>query len=160
MPIIKPEHAERGAQAEADFQGWLDQSRLPYVYATQDRASVPTHYRRILKRPDYLVALPYVGTLAFDVKSKTPYEGGFLFDVAEVQKLAHFDDLFRVSTFFACLDPSGSPQSVWFRIPELLHCPTRKTKGKPVYAVAMSAGISVDMARPFQEALRDTISLR
>ena len=84
----------------------------------------------------------------------------FLFDVAEVRGLAHFDDLFRISTFFACLDPAGSPQSVWFRIAELLDHPTRKVQGKPVFVVPMAVGIAVDMARPFQEALRATISLR
>jgi len=159
MAAIKTEHAERGAQAEADFQGWLDASRLPYVYATQDRESVPAHFRLVLKRPDYLVALPYVGTIAFDVKSKTTYEDGFLFDVAEVRRLAHFDDLFRVSTFFACLDPAGSPQSVWFRVVELMQCPVRKMKGKPAHAVPFTAGVRVDMGRAFQDALRDIISM-
>lgn len=159
MARIKPEHVERGAAAEALFQAWLDTSRLPYVYATQDRASVPKHFRGHLKRPDYLVALPYVGTLAFDVKSKTAYDEGFLFDAAEIRGLALFDDLFRVSTFLACLDPEGSAQSLWFRLPELTHCPQRKIKGKMTFAVPFTAGIPVDMARPFQEALRDAISL-
>lgn len=74
---IKPEHAERGAHAEGVFRDWLDASRLPYVYATQDRESVPQHFRASMKRPDYLVALPYVAAVAFDVKSKSVYEGGF-----------------------------------------------------------------------------------
>ena len=74
--------------------------------------------------------MPYVGTIVFDVKSKTPYEGGFLFDVAEVRRLEHFDDLFRITTFFACLDPDGGRQSVGFRVAELMHCPVHKVKGK------------------------------
>ena len=102
---------------------------------------------------------PYVGTIAFDVKSKTPYEGGFLFDVAEVRRLAHFDDLFRITTFFACLDPDGGRQSVWFRVAELMHCPVHKVKGKPAHAVPFTAGVRVDMGRSFQDALRDIISM-
>jgi len=34
MPRINPEHAKRGAAAEADFKRLLDYSRVPYVYTT------------------------------------------------------------------------------------------------------------------------------
>lgn len=88
MPRINPEHAKRGAAAEADFKRWLDCSGVPYVYATQDIESVPEGFRGKLKRPDYLVGLPFVGNMAFDVKSKTIYEGCLLFDIDEVEKLS------------------------------------------------------------------------
>ena len=159
MPRINPEHARRGAAAEADFKRWLDYSGVPYVYATQDIESVPEGFRGKLKRPDYLVGLPFVGNMAFDVKSKTIYEGCLLFDVDEVEKLTAFDDLFRISTFFACLDPSGGDRATWFRLPELKHCRTRRLKSGAVYVAPLSAGITVDMREPFQEALRATISL-
>lgn len=159
MPRINPEFAKRGAAAEADFKRWLDYSGVPYVYATQDIESVPEGFRGRLKRPDYLVGLPFVGNMAFDVKSKTIYEGCLLFDVAEVEKLTAFDDLFRISTFFACLDPDGGDRATWFRLPELRHCQTRRMKGGAVYVAPLSAGITVDMREPFQEALRATISL-
>lgn len=159
MVRIKPEFARRGAAAEADFQRWLDHSRVPYVYATQDIASVPESFRGKLKRPDYLVGLPFVGTMAFDVKSKTIYDDCLLFDVGEVEKLAAFDDLFRISTFFACLDPAGGDRASWFRLPELAHCATRRLKGGAVYVAPLSAGITIDMRQSFQEALRATITL-
>lgn len=159
MSKIRPEDVLRGAEAETAFRSWLDRSRLPYLYATQTRESVPEHFRGFIKRPDYLVALPYVGTLAFDVKSKTAYERGFLFDIAEVRGLSAFDDLFRVSTFFACLDPAGSSTSYWFRLPEVVHCPKISAKGQTVHSVPYEAGIKVDMDRPFQEALRYAISI-
>ena len=91
----------------------------------------------------------------FDLKSKISYEGRLLFDVAEVRRLAHFDDLFRITTCFACHDPNGGRQSVWFRVAELMHCPVHKVKGKPAHAVPFTAGVRVDMRRPFQDALRD-----
>ena len=159
MPRINPEHAKRGAAAEADFKRWLDYSGVPYVYATQDIESVPEGFRGKLKRPDYLVGLPFVGNMAFDVKSKTIYEGCLLFDVDEVEKLTAFDDLFRISTFFACLDPGGGDRATWFRLPELKHCRTRRMKSGAVYVAPLSVGITVDMREPFQEALRATISL-
>lgn len=139
------------------FRAWLDSSRLPYLCASGD--SVPEHFRGLLTRPNYLVALPYTGTIAFNVKAMMGQERGYFFDVAEVRALATFDDLFRVSTFFAVLDPAGSARSVWFRLPDLVHAHQLTVKGEAVYSVPVTAGIQVDMDRPFQEALRVAISL-
>jgi hypothetical protein len=150
------------AGSAAIFSALLTWALLPFqlVRTAIPSASLPLGMTSTyVKRPGYLVALPYVGTIAFDVKSKTHYGDGFLFDAAEVRGLALFDDIFRISTFFACLDPQGSDQSLWFRLPELTHFPVRTVKGKSAFAVPLSAGIPVSMARPFQEALRDTISL-
>lgn len=152
--------AKRGAAAEADFKAWLDDSRLPYIYATQDRESVPAYWRGQLKRPDYMVAMPYMGIVAFDVKSKTIYEGGYWFDDAEIRGLALFSELFCVSTFFACMDPGGSWNSHWFRLQELTHLPRRKVKGRLVTIVPTDAGIAVDMTKPFQDAIRAAVTLR
>lgn len=157
---IHPDDAARGADAEAAFQRWLDASRLPYVYATQTRESVPVHFRGAMKRPDYLVSLPFVGAVAFDVKSKTAYDSAFLFDADEVRRLAYFDDLFKISTFVACLDPQGSPRSHWFRVIELANCPRRKTNGKIAHVVPTTAGIVVDMLAPFQDGFSAALSLR
>jgi hypothetical protein len=157
--IIKPEHVARGADAEEFFQTWLDQSRLPYIYATQTRASVPTHFRKALKRPDYLVALPFVGTIAFDVKSKTVYGDAFIFDVREVRGLATFGELFNIPTFFACLDPAGEPDAVWFRVASIDLQPLKEVGRRKAFVASVAEGLRVDMRRPFQEALRDAISL-
>ena len=155
-----PADQARGADAEAAFQRWLDASRLPYVYATQTRESAPAHFRAQMKRPDYLVSMPYIGALAFDVKSKTAYEGVFLFDADEVRRLAAFEDLFKLSTFIACLDPRGSPRSYWFRVPEMARCEQRRSNGKIAHVVPTTAGVVVDMLAPFQDALAAALSLR
>lgn len=160
MATIAPEDAARGADAEAAFQRWLDVSRLPYIYATQTRESVPAHFRGALKRPDFIVALPFAGALAFDVKSKTAYDGTLLFDADEVRRLAYFDDLFKISAFMACLDPEGSPRSLWFRVIELASCGKRKINGKIVHVVPTTAAITVDMLSPFQTAVADALSLK
>ncbi|MBK5956692.1 hypothetical protein CCR97_00370 [Rhodoplanes elegans] len=159
MPRIKPEDAERGALAEAAFRQWLDASRLPYIYATQTQESLPIHFRGALKRPDYLVALPFVGTLAFDVKSKNLYGGAYLFDVSEVERLDRFGDLFKIAVFFACLDPQGGPDSRWFRVETLRDHPRKKLRGRAVHVVPLSYGLAVNMQLSFQEALRNAISL-
>lgn len=154
---IRREDVARGAAAEAAFATWLDRSCLPFVYATQTRESVPRHFRGQLKRPDYLVAVPTVGTLCFDVKAKTRYPGGFIFDRLEVTKLAAFDTLFNLTTLFACLDPEGGAASWWFRVADLDRMADGRTPGR--LTVDVRAGLAVNLGRPFQEALRDLVSL-
>lgn len=159
MTTLEPRLVEQGYAAEARFRAWLDASRLPHIYTDQTRESVPEHFRSTMKRPDYLVALPYVGTIAFDVKCKSVYGQAreFVFDVSEIRRLATFDRLFRITTFFACLDPEGSEISVWFPAEELMLIVGRRRTGS--VRVPLRDGQAVDMARPLQDALRDAISL-
>jgi hypothetical protein len=158
--MLSSELVARGVAAERAFQAWLDASTLPYVYATQSQETVPEPYRASLKRPDYIVALPYVGAMAFDVKSKSLYEEAFIFDASEVNRLATFDQLFRITTFFTCLDPQGSPMSVWFRVVDLVGYEIVRRGGKRVMIVPFADGLVVNMLSPFQEAFGRVISLQ
>lgn len=158
--MLSSELVARGAAAERAFQAWLDASTLPYVYANQSQETVPEPYRARLKRPDYIVALPYVGAMAFDVKSKSLYEEAFIFDASEVNRLATFDQLFRITTFFTCLDPQGSPMSVWFRVADLVGYEIVRRGGKRVMIVPFADGLVVNMLSPFQEAFGRVISLQ
>ncbi len=159
MSTLDPKFVQQGADAEARFRAWLDDSRLPHIYADQSRESVPQHFLAQLKRPDYLVALPFVGTVAFDVKCKTTYgrQAAYVFDVPEIRRLANFDRLFRITTFFACLAPSGADEAVWFQVEDLMILVGRRFGG--VVRVRAADGLAVDMGQPFQNALRDAISL-
>jgi hypothetical protein len=158
--MLSSELVARGVAAERAFQAWLDASTLPYVYATQSQETVPEPYRASLKRPDYIVALPYVGAMAFDVKSKSLYEEAFIFNASEVNRLATFDQLFRITTFFTCLDPQGSPMSVWFRVTDLVGYEIVRRGGKRVMIVPFADGLIVNMLSPFQEAFGRVISLQ
>lgn len=159
MATLDPRLVQQGAEAEARFRAWLDASRLPHIYTDQSRESVPVHFRRSLKRPDYLVALPYVGTIAFDVKCKTAYgpDGRFIFDVSEIRRLAAFDQLFRITTFFACLPIDGGSETVWFLVSALDDL-ARHRRGRTLH-VTPADGLAVSMERSFQEGLRDGLSL-
>jgi hypothetical protein len=123
MVRIRSSDKARGEAAEAAFEDWLNRSRLPFIYATQTIESVPRHFRGYIKRPDYLVAIPMVGTLCFDVKAKSLYRGSFIFDRKEIVKLASFDEFFNLTTLLACLDPEGGPGGWWFRVQELDRLP-------------------------------------
>jgi Holliday junction resolvase len=156
---ISPDNAAKGAAAEERFQAWLNDSRLPFVYCTQDVASVPAHFKGALKRPDYFVALPFVGTIAFDVKAKSLYEGCFIFDQDEIEKLIHFDEIFRLTTYFACLDPDDPGRCWWFRVGRLARMPTQRRMGVQTMAVSVQEGLQVRMDEPLQYALRDVLLL-
>lgn len=120
---------------------------------------MPAHFKGALKRPDYLVALPFVGTIAFDVKAKSLYEGCFIFDKSEIERLILFDDIFRITTFLACLDPDNPDRSWWFRVALLARRPAERKRGVLTLRTAISDGLEVDLTRPLQEALKDLLLL-
>lgn len=156
---VDPENAAKGAAAEEVFKAWLNSSRLPFIYATQDIPSVPQHFKGALKRPDFLVALPFVGTIAFDVKAKSLYEGCLIFDQAEIDKLVLFDDIFRITTFLACLDPNEPSRSWWFRVAQLARLPTERKMGVSAMKVPVAEGLEVNMEHPLQDALANALLL-
>lgn len=144
---------------EVRFKAWLNNSRLPFIYCTQDKPSVPEHFKGALKRPDYLVALPFVGTVAFDVKAKSLYGSCVIFDVDEVARLLHFDEIFRITTFFCCLDPDEPGRCWWFRLGKVAQIDFSKRRGIPTIEVPLTDGLAVNMDEPLQQALRDVLML-
>lgn len=156
---ISTESVARGVAAEELFKEWLNDSRLPFIYCTQDVASVPRHFKGALKRPDYLVALPFVGTVAFDVKAKSLYEDCFLFDVDEIERLILFDEIFRITTFLACLDPDNPDRCWWFRVALLARLPAERKRGVMTLRAAVADGLEVNLTKPLQEALKDLLLL-
>ncbi|MBN9007141.1 MAG: hypothetical protein J0H40_17215 [Rhizobiales bacterium] len=86
---------------------WLDAAVLPHIYVEQSPLTVPVPLRGQIKRPDYIVGIPGVGMVAFDVKAKTIYPEGLIFEVDEVRKLRSFARLFHCTVYFACLNPEG-----------------------------------------------------
>ena len=102
----------QGDAAEARFRAWLDRCMLPHIYVEQSPMTLPhglsdSHGGRI-KRPDFLVGIPPIGTLAFDVKAKTIYDHHILIDAAEHAALLHFEQFFSIAVWFICFPP-GDP---------------------------------------------------
>jgi Holliday junction resolvase len=111
-----PELKAKGEQAETDFRDWLNWSGVGYMYVEKSPLNVPERLRDRIKRPDYLAGIPHAGILAFDVKAKSVYDGDFIFDWEEIEKLARFARLFNLTGYFACLDrerPDQLPRSLW-----------------------------------------------
>ncbi|MCC3243811.1 hypothetical protein LG047_00475 [Methylocystis sp. WRRC1] len=93
--------------------------------------TVPAPLRGEIKRPDYLVGIPGIGLVAFDVKAKTVYPEGLIFDVDEVRKLRALARLFHLTVYFACLDPEGGPHGYWVRLDQLDFVPQRQADPRP-----------------------------
>jgi hypothetical protein len=146
LPYAGPSPADRakGEAAEHAFAHWLDASVLPHLYVEQSPLTVPAPLRGQIKRPDYLVGIPGVGLVAFDVKAKTVYEReGLIFDLDEVRKLRAFARLFHLTVYFACLDPQGGPDGFWVRLDQLDAIPAVRRAGK------LTLALPCDRAMPF-----------
>ncbi|KQT65859.1 MULTISPECIES: hypothetical protein [unclassified Aureimonas] len=119
----------KGDKAEAVFREWLDASGVPHLYVEQSPLTVPEAYRGRIKRPDFIVGVPQVGQLAFDVKAKSLYDGQLLFDPAEVEKLTRFAGLFHLTVNFACFDEATPDVFYWVPLADLELRP-REFRGK------------------------------
>ncbi len=94
--------------------------------------------------------MPFVGTFCFDVKAKTRYSTGNMFDRSELEKLARFGEIFAVSVFLACLEDER--QAWWLRVADLAALPPNH---KGIITVPLDYALAVDMTAPLQEALHE-----
>lgn len=156
---IHPADQAKGDEAELRFKDWLDSSRVPSIYLDQTPLSVPAHLRGQLKRPDYVVGVPGVGALAFDVKAKSLYNGHFIFEFDEISRMRNFARLFHYTVYFACLDPDGSAESYWIRLDQFDNLMPVRRGSSLTLAIPADAVQLVSMQRPFQDALQDATRL-
>lgn len=129
MFTLPPELKAQGEKAEAVFQSWLNHSGVAYMYVEQSPLTVPTGLRGRIKRPDYIVGIPHAGSLAFDVKAKTVYDGHLILDLVEVEKLARFGRLFNMTAYFACMDLEREDRHWWVPL-DALQSRTPERRGK------------------------------
>lgn len=149
---LPPALKAKGEQAEAAFRAWLNQSGVAFLYVEQSPLNVPDKLRGKIKRPDYLVGIPYAGSMAFDVKAKTAYDDCLLFEVGEVDKLARYSAHFHVSVYFACLDLDRPDRFHWVALRDLIgRVPERRGKAR-VLAIPTAEAFEVDFALSFLDA--------
>src|SRR5690349_12381650 len=96
---------ERGAAGEARLSAWLDRCVLPYMYVEQSPLTVPRLLRGEIKRPDYLVGIPAIGTIAMDAKAKSVYDDHIIIDAYEQRTFANFETYFNMTVWYACFPP-------------------------------------------------------
>jgi len=158
-PRIRASDAAKGHAAEHTFRRWLDASVLPHLYVEQSPLTVPAPLRGQIKRPDYLVGIPGVGLVAFDVKAKTLYPEGLIFDLEEVRKMRVFARLFHLTVYFACLDPAGGSEGCWVRLDQLDSVPAVRRNGTMTLCVPLHDTIPVSLQEDFYRAFVRAVAL-
>ena len=133
---------------------------LPHLYIEQSPLTVPAPLRGEIKRPDYLVGIPGVGLVAFDVKAKTIYEReGLIFDVAEVRSSAPSFALLPPDGVFRLSRPRGRPVRLLGAPRPARHRSGRRRNGKLTLALPCERALPVSLARPFYKAFVEAVAL-
>ena len=130
---------------------------MGHIYVEQSPYSVPKHLSGKFKRPDYIVGFG-VGSVAFDVKAKTIYANGLIFDLDEVKRMRTFARLFNMTVFFACLDPEGGDKGFWVRLDQLDFAKVTLRAGKPTVCCLADKAMPVSMGWNFLDALSDAMT--
>jgi hypothetical protein len=150
---LSAEHRAKGQRAEDAFQQWLDWSGVPYLYAEQSPFTFPASMRGRIKRPDFLVGVPQIGALAFDVKAKTVYDGLVIFERREVEQLGRFARMFNVTLYFVCVDEARPDLHVWVALSDLQARPVERRNRRQVHTLPLAQGYRVELETPFLDVV-------
>ena len=160
MILSQAQRRAQGAAAEDRFRAWLDRCRLPHIYVEQSPLTFPETLHGKIKRPDFLVGIPTIGTIAVDVKAKRIYADTIIIDADEHRTLANFETYFNTSVWFACFPPDEPHVCHLILNRNLAKLPVTGRKGKPSIAVPLKMARLADERRDFMAALLGAISLR
>ena len=160
MRLTKTERRAQGAAAEDRFRAWLDRCCLPHIYVDQAPLSMPVPLRGEIKRPDFLVGVPTIGTAAVDVKAKRVYDDAIIIDAYEHRTLLNFETFFNITVWFACFPPDEQYTCHLFLNRTLAGLPPKSIKGEQVISVPLRLTKPADERRDFMAALLGAISLK
>ncbi len=107
---------KKGSEGEKEFNKWLNNNNLNYLYIKQDSDSLSTLFKPWVKRPDFLVLIDSIGLIAVDVKNQE-YKGGVytLGYEHEIRKVIAFERLFRIPVWYSYLNKKGK-EITWYWI--------------------------------------------
>ena len=112
---LQLQRIEQGEGGERALQDWLDRSRLAYLFLDQTPLTMPATHRADIKRPDFLVAIDGLGTVAVDAKAKAFIDGCFVLDASERRRLDGFESEFGMPVWYACFQPAAPRLCYLFR---------------------------------------------
>ncbi|MEQ1716374.1 MAG: hypothetical protein ABL907_10385 [Hyphomicrobium sp.] len=160
MILSRVQRKAQGQAAEDRFRSWLDRCCLPHIYVEQSPFTIPEPLRGEIKRPDFLVGIPTIGTIAVDVKAKRVYRNALIIDDYEHRTLLAFETFFNISVWFACFPPDAAHACHLFLNRNLAGLERSNLKGEAVIAVPLKMTRPADERRDFMAALMGAISLR
>ena len=150
----------QGQAAEERFRSWLDRCVLPHIYVEQSPLTIPKGLKGEIKRPDFLVGIPSIGTIAVDVKAKSVYDDTIIIDATEHRTLLNFETYFSMSVWFACFPPHEPHTCLLVLNRTLAGLPVTRRRGENAIAVPLALTKLADERRDFMAALMGAISLR
>ena len=122
--------------------------------------TIPQPPRGEIKRPDFLVGVPSIGTIAVDVKAKRVYRDAILIDAAEHRTLLAFGTCFNISVWFARFPPEDPHTCHLFLNRSLAGLHALTVKDKMAIGVPFKMMQPADERRDFMAAVMSAISLR
>lgn len=149
-----------GTAAEVKFKDWLDWSEAAYMYVDQQPDTFAADFADNTKRPDFLVGIPQLGTIAVDVKDKATSNDCFYFDVDEHERMAEFEFAFGMPVWFVIMRPR-SVRTYFIPNQVLGHCARSETKSGPAITVHFDDLTRCDPQKTtFYEALYQATCLK
>ena len=161
MKPIAQKFKDQGIAAEKAFAEWLDRSVLPYIYVEQSKITLPQSLKGDIKRPDYIVGLPLIGSVCCDVKCKSFYDDHLIFDAYEYRNLANFQLFFMSSVWVVCFDPADMDTCYIFLNEWLLREKTIRIKGRVCARMPLREMLKVNVTKTrFQDAMMRAVDLK
>jgi hypothetical protein len=130
------------------------------MYVEQSPLTVPKGLRGEIKRPDFLVGVPTIGTLAFDVKAKSVYDDRIFIDADEQRTFQNFETFFNMTVWYACFPPDEPTTCHLFLNRELARHSIEVRRGQSAIAMPLKDTVTADPRREFMGVLLSAISLR
>ncbi len=146
-PLLSPEQRiARGEGGERALQDWLDRSKLAYLFLDQTPLTMPAMHRADLKRPDFLVAIEGLGTIAVDAKAKAFIDGHFVLDASERRRLDGFESVFGIPVWYACFPPGDPWLAYLFSNRELIGAAVIHDPARQIIRAPLSLGFAAPPA--------------
>lgn len=158
--LTAAERKAQGAAAETRFRAWLDRCHLPHIYVEQSPLTIPQGLKGRIKRPDFLVGIPAIGTIAVDVKAKSLYDNAVIIDGYEHSTLLNFETYFSMSVWFACFPPDEDHTCLLMLNRSLAELPLTTRYREPSIAVPLKAMHVADDRRDFMAAVMCAVRIR
>jgi hypothetical protein len=159
MTLTPQQRRAQGQAAEDRFRAWLDRCVLPHIYVEQSPLTIPQALKGEIKRPDFLVGIPAIGTIAVDVKAKSVYQDSVIIDAYEHRTLMNFETFFSMSVWFACFPPQEPHTCLLVLNRSLAGLPVTRRKGQDAISVPLKITKLADDRRDFMAALMGAIKL-
>ncbi len=130
------------------------------MYVEQSPLSVPKGLRGEIKRPDFLVGVPSIGTIAFDVKAKSVYDDRIFIDADEHRTFQNFETFFNISVWYVCFPPAEPSTCHLFLNRDLTRYAHAVRHKQSALAMPLKETVTADPRRDFMGVLLSAISLR